>query len=114
MERLYRGLRSRTSNFWRRLMAARKVRQIILFTTFLGIAGLGVVMPELAMAQVQTTISQSAELAALEKINQQIIQLYQQGKYSEAIPIAEKLLEMSKRLLGNEHPEVATSLNNLA
>ncbi|NEU84560.1 CHAT domain-containing tetratricopeptide repeat protein, partial [Nostoc sp. UIC 10630] len=32
----------------------------------------------------------------------------------EAIPLAERMLAIRKKLLGNEHPDVATSLNNLA
>jgi tetratricopeptide (TPR) repeat protein len=45
---------------------------------------------------------------------QQIARLYQEGKYREAIPIAERLLSINKRVLGPEHPDTATSLNNLA
>jgi tetratricopeptide (TPR) repeat protein len=37
-----------------------------------------------------------------------------QGRYSDAEPLCRDALEMSKRLLGDEHPAVATSLNNLA
>ncbi|MEL6780562.1 MAG: tetratricopeptide repeat protein, partial [Cyanobacteria bacterium J06597_16] len=37
-----------------------------------------------------------------------------QGRYSEAEPLYREALEMRKRLLGDEHPDVASSLNNLA
>uniref|UniRef100_UPI000A752B74 tetratricopeptide repeat protein n=1 Tax=Geitlerinema sp. PCC 9228 TaxID=111611 RepID=UPI000A752B74 len=41
--------------------------------------------------------------------------LYQsQGRYEEAEPLYRQALEMRKRLLGEQHPDVATSLNNLA
>src|SRR5271166_2363714 len=47
-------------------------------------------------------------------LNQQVTQLIAQGKYQEAIPIAERAVEVAKRLHGLEHPDMATSLNNLA
>ena len=39
---------------------------------------------------------------------------YSQGRYGEAEPLYQEALAMRKRLLGDEHPDVATSLNNLA
>ena len=45
---------------------------------------------------------------------QQIAKLSQEGKYGEAIPIAEKLLSIDKRFFGPEHRETADDLNNLA
>ncbi|MEG3439951.1 tetratricopeptide repeat protein, partial [Pannus brasiliensis CCIBt3594] len=39
---------------------------------------------------------------------------YSTGRYGEAEPLFRQALEMWKRLLGEEHPDVATSLNNLA
>ena len=47
-------------------------------------------------------------------LNQQVQTLYQQGKYQEAIPLAEKAVELAKRVYGPEQPNTATSLNNLA
>ena len=46
-------------------------------------------------------------------LNQQANQLIDQGKYQEAIPIAERALEVAKRTLGPEQPETAEALNNL-
>src|ERR1700736_6441974 len=46
-------------------------------------------------------------------LNQQVSQLIEQWKYQEAIPIAEKALEVAKRVRGPEHPETASALNNL-
>jgi tetratricopeptide (TPR) repeat protein len=37
-----------------------------------------------------------------------------QGRYAEAQPLYLQALELWKRLLGEEHPAVTTSLNNLA
>ena len=41
-------------------------------------------------------------------------ELEQKGKYSEAIVIALKALEIGKKLFGFEHPDTVASLNNLA
>jgi hypothetical protein len=45
--------------------------------------------------------------------NQQVRQLIQQGKYQEAIPIAERALEAAKRAPGLEDPVTADALSNL-
>ena len=39
---------------------------------------------------------------------------YHAGEYAEGIQPARQALEIRERLLGPEHPDVATSLNNLA
>jgi CHAT domain-containing protein len=64
--------------------------------------------------QTSSSTPQSPELEETKRLNQQAYQLYQQGKYNEAIAIAERVLEMRRKLLGDQHPDVATSLNNLA
>src|SRR5271157_1757617 len=46
-------------------------------------------------------------------LNQQVNQLIAQGKYQEAIPIAERAIEVLKRVRGPEQPETAAALNNL-
>ena len=53
-------------------------------------------------------------LAEAERLTRQVIQLYQQGKYNEAIPLAEQALAIRKQQLGDNHPDTAQSLNNLA
>ena len=47
-------------------------------------------------------------------LNQEVVELYQQGKYDRAVLVAEKALEVANANLGPAHPEVSTSLNNLA
>ncbi|GAK60191.1 kinesin light chain-like protein [Candidatus Vecturithrix granuli] len=54
------------------------------------------------------------ELAQAKQLNQQVIRLYQQGQYAEAIPLAEQELAIREKASGPEHPDTATSLNNLA
>jgi tetratricopeptide (TPR) repeat protein len=65
--------------------------------------GLFLSVPHAALAQ------EPNEAAAL---TQQIIQLYKQGRYSEATPFAQRLLAISEPL-GPDHPDVANSMNIL-
>ncbi|MEL7036262.1 MAG: tetratricopeptide repeat-containing protein, partial [Cyanobacteria bacterium J06592_8] len=84
-------------------------------TALVGCSGLLTGTPQPVSGQANSAIvQQSDELEEANRLEQQVIQLYQQGKYNEAITIAERVLEMIKKLLGPEHPDVATSLNNLA
>ena len=39
---------------------------------------------------------------------------YSQGKYAEAEPLYQRALVIWEKALGSDHPEVGTSLNNLA
>jgi CHAT domain-containing protein/tetratricopeptide (TPR) repeat protein len=50
----------------------------------------------------------------IEELNKQVLDLRNQGKYQEGIPIAEKSCELSRKQYGEEHPEYAKSLNGLA
>ncbi|NEP51464.1 MAG: tetratricopeptide repeat protein, partial [Moorea sp. SIO3C2] len=64
--------------------------------------------PELTESVIQR------KLAEVSRLTQQVLELYQQGKYSEAIPLAKKALGIRQQVLGEEHHSVATSLQNLA
>ena len=48
------------------------------------------------------------------RLDQRVFQLLQQGKYAQAVPLSQRAVTIRKRLLGASHPDVATSLNNLA
>jgi CHAT domain-containing protein/tetratricopeptide (TPR) repeat protein len=50
----------------------------------------------------------------LDTLNQQVEQLYQGGKYSEATDLAKHTLDLTERQFGPDDPKVATALNNLA
>jgi tetratricopeptide (TPR) repeat protein len=52
--------------------------------------------------------------ADLEALNQRVIELYGAGRYSEAIPLAERYAEAMKVWQGSDRPEYATALINLA
>jgi tetratricopeptide (TPR) repeat protein len=47
-------------------------------------------------------------------LNERIEQLYNKGRYSEAIPIAQRALAIREKALGPNHPLLSTTLNNLA
>ncbi len=52
-------------------------------------------------------------LREADKFDAETEKLYQEGKYTAGIVPARKALEIKASLLGKEHPEVATTLNNL-
>src|SRR5262245_19538241 len=54
------------------------------------------------------------ELAEAQRLNAEVERLYKQGKYGEALPLAERALSLEEQILGPDHPDVATALNNLA
>ncbi len=53
------------------------------------------------------------KLAEAQRLNEQVLQLLQQGEYATAIPLAQQALEILEKVFGEEHPNVAQSLNNL-
>src|SRR2546427_469478 len=54
------------------------------------------------------------DLAKLSSLNKQVTALFQAGKFNEAIPIAQEVLEHSEKALGPAHPGTPLALNNLA
>jgi tetratricopeptide (TPR) repeat protein len=80
-------------------MAVRWVRSAaLLIGLFTGAAG-------------RAAYAQSDEIAAL---NWRIIELDRAGKYSEAIPLAEKSLKLTRDQKGNDHLETSMRMNSLA
>jgi hypothetical protein len=55
--------------------------------------------------------AQMSEAIALYRQSQK---LSEQGRYSEATPLAQRELAILEKTLGPNHPDVATSLNKLA
>jgi CHAT domain-containing protein/Tfp pilus assembly protein PilF len=58
--------------------------------------------------------AQESQLLEAKALNEQAIQLYNAGRYAEAEPLLKRALEIREQKLGKDHPDVATSLNNLA
>ena len=92
-------------------------RPTIWATALVSLLSVGLITPLPTLGQ--TTIAQQqesaqAQLAKAEQLSQQAWVLKEQGKYSEAISLAQEALRIRQEVLGEEHPDVANSLNNLA
>ena len=59
-------------------------------------------------------VEQSAELAETIELSNQVIQLYQAGKYLQALPLAQRALSLAEKTWGPSHLDVANCLINLA
>ncbi|WP_287521026.1 CHAT domain-containing protein [Okeania sp. SIO2C2] len=81
---------------------------------FVGVLGFWIRMPAPMVERPMSQVALEDELGKAERLNNQAVELYQQGKYAEAIPLAEKALAIRKNLLGDNYPDVTESLNNLA
>jgi hypothetical protein len=97
------------SKLWTEGWSLRAMRIIEKAALVLGIlAGLlGIWLDSSALAQL-------TDVQEAKQINNQVRQLYRQGRYAEAVPLAHKVLSIQEKALGPDHPDVATSLNNLA
>jgi len=62
----------------------------------------------------QVSHSLESDIERVKVLNRKILSLYNQGCYTEAIPIAKDVLAILEKALGPEHPEVAGGLNILA
>jgi TonB family protein len=56
----------------------------------------------------------SAKLAESNALSVQVVKLHAQGKFDEALPLAEQALKLREEALGSEHALVAAALKNLA
>jgi CHAT domain-containing protein/tetratricopeptide (TPR) repeat protein len=54
------------------------------------------------------------EAGEANELDNRVTELYSAGRYSEAIPLAQRALAIREKTLGRDHPDVAQSLNNLA
>jgi CHAT domain-containing protein/Tfp pilus assembly protein PilF len=59
-----------------------------------------------------SSLAQSAKDAS--RLNSRATELLNGGRYSEAEPLYKRALAIREKVLGPDHPDVATSLNNLA
>src|ERR1700737_4967684 len=60
------------------------------------------------------TIASAQQTDEANELNKKVIELYNAGRYADAIPIAQQVLAIREKALGHDHPDVASSLNNLA
>ncbi|MBE9129741.1 MULTISPECIES: tetratricopeptide repeat protein [unclassified Coleofasciculus] len=61
-----------------------------------------------------TGVGKLKKILRWQQLNQQAVQLYNQGQYAQAVSLAEDALTLARQIWGEEHPNIATSLNNLA
>jgi Tetratricopeptide repeat len=64
--------------------------------------------------EIPLTGQQKADLERALTLNKQVGNLYNQGKYAEATPLALKALKIRREALGDKHPNTVNSINNLA
>ena len=49
----------------------------------------------------------------IDAMNQQVVQLHQQGDFEQALALAKQALALAQKTFGGDHPEVATACHNL-
>ena len=81
---------------------------------FLAGALILLVFTEANADEIPLTGQQKADLERAITLNKQVINLFSQGKYAEATPLALEALKIRRETLGNKHPDTANSINNLA
>ncbi|MEI7854016.1 MAG: tetratricopeptide repeat protein, partial [Planctomycetota bacterium] len=81
---------------------------------FLAGALILLVFAEAKAYEIPLTAQQKADLERAITLNKQVINLFSQGKYAEATPLAIEALKIRRETLGDKHPSTATSINNLA
>jgi CHAT domain-containing protein/Tfp pilus assembly protein PilF len=59
------------------------------------------------------TLEEQAQLVDAKAKNDEVVELYNHGRYAEALVIAREALAIRRRIFGEEHPAVAQSLDNL-
>ena len=62
---------------------------------------------------VLNSYSEETNLEKARVLNQHVVKLHEQGLYAEAVPMAEQVLKIREKILGQEHVDVAHALNNL-
>ncbi|ANB74935.1 hypothetical protein AYM40_21020 [Paraburkholderia phytofirmans OLGA172] len=67
-----------------------------------------------ASGQFRTAGSQDPRLVEANQLNQQMESLYREGRFQEALPIAQKILTLRESVLGDLNPNVAAAQNSLA
>ena len=75
---------------------------------------LTIVAALLLLLPVTSCVSEQGAGSEWKILNREFASLYQQGQYDSAVVVAKKALEIAEKNVGPDHPDVATSLNNLA
>jgi TonB family protein len=65
-------------------------------------------------AAAQGPAAGAGEPAESARLNADVIRLYREGKFDEALPLARRVLEVREKALGSDDMAVASALNNLS
>jgi TonB family protein len=65
-------------------------------------------------AATQTSGASSTELLEAEKLNTEVVKLFNAGKYDEAIPLAKRVLQIREKALAPGDEQINAALTNLA
>jgi len=68
---------------------------------------------EIRIEELREATEDDRALQDARKLYQESLELQRAGNYNEALPLLESALRVRERILGPEHPEVATALNSL-
>jgi len=73
-------------------------------------------LPEKVVAQGKgdEAPTREGQTAQADELNRQVVRLYGEGRYAEAVTLAERALALREKVFGPEHPSVAHALSNLA
>ena len=92
-----------------RVSVKRIARVVVFIIIFIGAPCVsGLTLPQ------QSAPANSPELAEASKLAGQIVDLYNKGRYDEALPLAKRSLELRQQVLDAEHPLVGEAYQNLA
>jgi CHAT domain-containing protein len=100
--------------------AARKARQEVLALRIqrFGERDWRVIDARLALADGERTRAmtppQRQQQAKSARLQDQVVTLFRQGRYAEAVNLARQVADLRKQVLGEKHPRYAVSLNDLA
>ena len=91
-------------------------RYVLWMMTWVGVLGFPSVVVGQVVAQKSNVdeAAQSDELNELKQLIPQVMKLYTEGKYDEAIPLAVRVLTIIEKDIGPDTSGYALSLNNLA
>ena len=71
-------------------------------------------LPPVATADVAGVGDEEVDLASASEMNLQVLELYREGRFAEALPMAKAVLAIQERVHGSLHLGTAAALNNLA
>ncbi len=96
------------------------ILKVILQTTLLwSFSASGTIDSKLVLASSQSTLqgasnSQTPELAEATQLTSSVVNLHNEGKYSEALPLAKRAVQLREKALGTANPLTRIALINLA